>query len=127
MTYNSDKFEYSMDVYRTFEDIKNNPFNFIVGNGGLGKSTYLKQVQELLKNEHIPCLLIELKTLSDEIPLYNKINNFCVENKNEPFYLLLQKIKELNDIDRQIKDTLALYNENNDLSKTISHIFPILI
>lgn len=63
MTYESCNFTYTMDVYQRFNDIRHNPFNFIIGNGGLGKSTYLKQIEANLEKENIPCLLIELKTL----------------------------------------------------------------
>lgn len=91
MTYISPEVVYTMDVYKQFKDIRNNPYNFIIGNGGLGKSTYLKQIEVTLEKENIPCLLIELKSLSDENTLYNRINEFLrkITLKKFIFYWML--------------------------------------
>jgi len=102
LNYVSPNVIYSMDVYKKFNDIKDNPYNFIVGNGGLGKSTYLKQVKKRLNSEQIPCLMIELKTLTDEVSLYDRISNFCKENKSTEIYLLLDAVDEA--IDCNVKN-----------------------
>lgn len=94
MTYESCNFTYTMDVYQRFNDIRHNPFNFIIGNGGLGKSSYLKQIETTLEKENIPCLLIELKTLSDENTLYNRINQYLREINSKEIYLLLDAVDE---------------------------------
>ena len=102
MTYISPNFVYTMDIYEKFEDIKNNPYNFIIGNGGLGKSTYLKQIKTSLEKENIPSLLIELKSLSDENTLYNRIDQFLRKINSKEIYLLLDAVDEA--IDCNIKN-----------------------
>lgn len=102
MTYISPEVVYTMDVYKQFKDIRNNPYNFIIGNGGLGKSTYLKQIEVTLEKENIPCLLIELKSLSDENTLYNRINEFLRKNNSKEIYILLDAVDEA--IDCNIKN-----------------------
>lgn len=94
MTYISPEVVYTMEVYKQFKDIRNNPYNFIIGNGGLGKSTYLKQIEKTLEKENIPCLLIELKTLSDENTLYNRINQYLKKINSKEIYLLLDAVDE---------------------------------
>lgn len=93
---------YTMDVYKKFKDIRENPYNFIIGNGGLGKSTYLKQIKTTFEKENILCLLIELKSLSDENTLYNRINKFLINNNPKEIYLLLDAVDEA--IDCNIKN-----------------------
>ena len=102
MKYISPEFVYTMDVYKQFSDIRNNPYNFIIGNGGLGKSTYLKQIEATLEKENIPCLLIELKSLSDENTLYNRINQFVRKINSKEIYILLDAVDEA--IDCNIKN-----------------------
>ncbi|MBO8430492.1 hypothetical protein IAC76_03825 [Spirochaetes bacterium] len=101
MTYISPEVVYTMDVYKQFKDIRNNPYNFIIGNGGLGKSTYLKQIKTTLEKENIPCLLIELKSLSDENSLYNRINQYLRKLNSKEIYLLLDAIDEAIDCNIQ--------------------------
>ena len=101
MTYISPEVVYTMDVYKQFKDIRNNPYNFIIGNGGLGKSTYLKQIKTTLEKENIPCLLIELKSLSDENSLYNRINQYLRKINSREIYLLLDAVDEAIDCNIQ--------------------------
>lgn len=102
ITYVSPEIVYTMDVYKQFKDIRNNPYNFIVGNGGLGKSTYLKQIKTILEKENIPTLLIELKSLSEENTLYNRIAQFIKKNTSKEIYILLDAVDEA--IDCNIKN-----------------------
>lgn len=102
MTYVSPEVVYTMDVYKQFKDIRNNPYNFIVGNGGLGKSTYLKQIKTILEKENTQTLLIELKSLSEEKTLYNRIDQFIKKNNSKEIYILLDAVDEA--IDCNIKN-----------------------
>lgn len=102
MTYVSPEIVYTMDVYKQFKDIRNNTYNFIIGNGGLGKSTYLKQIKTTLEKDNIPNLLIELKSLSDENTLYNRIDQFVKKNNSKEIYILLDAVDEA--IDCNIKN-----------------------
>ena len=102
MTYVSPEVVYTMDVYKQFKDIRYNPYNFIVGNGGLGKSTYLRQIKTTLEKEKIPTLLIELKSLSEEKTLYNRIDQFIKKNNSKEIYILLDAVDEA--IDCNIKN-----------------------
>ena len=70
MSYISPEVVYTMDVYNQFQDIRNNPYNFIIGNGGLGKSTYLKQIKTTLEKENIP--------LPANIPAVARINSLGI-------------------------------------------------
>lgn len=94
MSYISPEIVYTMEVYKQFNDIRNNPYNFIIGNGGLGKSTYLRQIKTALEKENVPCLLIELKTLSDENTLYNRIDRYLKKINSKEAYLLLDAVDE---------------------------------
>lgn len=102
MTYISPKIVYTMDVYKQIKDIRINPYNFIIGNGGLGKSTYLRQIKTTLEKENIPNLLIELKSLSDENSLSNRIDQFVRKNNSKEIYILLDAVDEA--IDCNIKN-----------------------
>ena len=53
MKYENNEITWPLDSYYTFEKIINNKFSFIVGEGGLGKSTFLFQVEEKLKSKDI--------------------------------------------------------------------------
>ncbi|MCM1010548.1 MAG: hypothetical protein NC390_06705 [Fusobacterium sp.] len=115
LTYISSQVTYTMDIYKKFEDIRHNPYNFIIGNGGLGKSTYLKQIKAILDKNKIPCILIELRTLSDEIPIYSKINDFYrYHNNSKEIYLLLDAVDEA--IDCNVK------NIANKITEALSQI-----
>ena len=114
MTYISPEVVYTMDVYKQFKDIRNNPYNFIIGNGGLGKSTYLKQIKTTLEKENIPCLLIELKSLSDENSLYNRTNQYLRKINSREIYLLLDAVDEAIDCNIQ--------NVTNKICDAISQI-----
>lgn len=114
MSYISPEVVYTMDVYNQFQDIRNNPYNFIIGNGGLGKSTYLKQIKTTLEKENIPCLLIELKSLSDENTLYNRINQYLRKINSREIYLLLDAVDEAIDCNIQ--------NVTNKICDAISQI-----
>lgn len=102
MTYDSSDILRTLDVYSKFNDIKENLYNFIIGNGGLGKSTYLKQIKNQLDRKKIPCILIELKTLNDESSLYDVLNEYCKNHLNSSVYILLDAVDE--SIDCNVKN-----------------------
>ena len=114
MSYISPEVVYTMDVYNQFQDIRNNPYNFIIGNGGLGKYTYIKQIKTTLEKENIPCLLIELKSLSDENSLYNRINQYLRKINSREIYLLLDAVDEAIDCNIQ--------NVTNKICDAISQV-----
>ena len=77
MKYENNEITWPLDSYYTFEKIINNKFSFIVGEGGLGKSTFLFQVEEQLKSKDILCIRINLRDLSKEALLTEKLRRFA--------------------------------------------------
>lgn len=119
------EFQYSLLCYSIFKDIKSNSFNFILGNGGLGKSTYIEQVETYLISSNIPYKRVNLRELSDEQTLFDKIKQFCIKHKEaEESFLLLDSIDEaidlgIKNISSKIKDAINLALEINKNIKTI--------
>ena len=110
MHYQDTKFVLTMDDYVQFEDIKNNPYTFIIGNGGIGKSTYITQIQEKLERENIPFIRINLRDISQEKTLTEKILPFCISNKNLPeCFILLDALDEA--IDNKICNPNAMIQD----------------
>lgn len=118
-------FRYSLLCYSTFNDIKSNPFNFILGSGGLGKSTYIEQIETSLNSANIPYKRVNLRELSDEQTLFEKIKPFCSDNKkSEELFILLDSIDEavdlgIKNISSKIKDAIGMALEINENIKSI--------
>ena len=45
-------YDYSLSEYKKINDIIDNPYSIIKGNGGLGKSVFLTQMEDFLKKQN---------------------------------------------------------------------------
>lgn len=115
----------SMDNYYTFEKIKDAPFNFIFGNGGLGKSTFLLQIEKYLNKFAIKYKRVNLRELTNEKTLSERLYSFCADNSTrDNIYIILDAVDEAIDmgilnIDYIIKDAIKNCIDINSNIKTI--------
>ncbi len=123
--YRESEFVITMDDYVQFDEIRTYQYAFILGNGGIGKSTYLSQIQRSLENEGIPHIRINLRDVSQEKTLTEKILPFCISNKNIPeCFILLDALDEAIDNkicnpNAMIQDTISECFKQNPNIKTI--------
>ena len=111
MTYISPEVVYTMDVYKQFKDIRNNPYNFIIGNGGLGKSTYLKQTAIILIlaqiGSFIPADCAELEIVDKIFVRQGSTDD--ISNNSSSFMIEMNDLKFI--IENTTDDSLILLDE----------------
>ena len=107
--YNKDEeLRFGYESYLKISDILKNKYSIIVGEGGIGKSVFLSQIENYLKDNKIHYERINLRDLSNEIKLSDKIKNSCNVTNNE-FFILFDAIDEA--IDIGIKNISAIIND----------------
>lgn len=106
VTYKDSEVTVTMENYYTLEIIKKLPFSFIVGNGGLGKTTLLNQLQKELEAESKNNVRINLRNLSPEVTLTERLKQHLVVDKEQ--YIILDAVDEAIDIGIiSIADTIS--------------------
>lgn len=74
-----------MVAYKETENFinnKNEKFMIIVGNEGIGKTTFVKEIYEKYRNEH-NIILINIKEISTECQAIDKVKEICEKGKLE--------------------------------------------
>lgn len=113
---------YSLDDYAKVSDIIQNSFSFIVGNGGIGKSVFITQVEKYLQKEQIQYTRINLRDLTNQQTLFERINdNF---HTDEIYFVLLDSVDEaidigINNISETIIEAIEKCYKLNQNIKTI--------
>ncbi len=103
-------FDYSLKNYSQISDIIENKFSIIIGKGGLGKSTLLKQIENYLNDKNQLYKRVDLRTLVNEKSLNEQIFKFLQDkNFNKEIYLLLDAIDEA--IDHNIRNPIELITQ----------------
>lgn len=118
-----DKFFYSLNDYSKIADIIKNPFSFILGNGGLGKSVFLTQIEQYLRDNEIYSIRINLRDLTSQQTLFEKIKNKNFPTDKETF-ILIDALDEaidigFNNISEIIIDAIEKYCQYNSKTKII--------
>ena len=110
------KDEYNIDYYKDELSLANNLL--IYGEAGIGKSYYLYEFSEKLKNKDIPYLCIYCKytkTISDNIIKY-----IC--NIDREFYLIIDAFNELLiDEQRAMLNFFKMVKQNSNISLIVSY------
>ena len=96
VTYKDSEVTVTMEKYYTLKTIKSLHFSFILGNGGLGKTTFLNQLQKELEDESKHFIRINLRNLSTELTLTEKLKQQLVVNEEQ--YIILDAVDEAIDI-----------------------------
>ena len=103
-------YDYSLSEYKKINDIIDNPYSIIKGNGGLGKSVFLTQMEDFLKKQNNKYIRINLCSLTTESDLLTKINKFLIQTQqDEKKYILLDAIDEA--IDHNIRNPIELLSQ----------------
>lgn len=100
--------KFGYESYLKIPDILENKYSIIVGEGGIGKSILLSQIENYLENNKIKYKRINLRDLSNETKLFDKIKDFFNAN-DANFFILLDAIDEA--IDIGIKNISAIIND----------------
>ena len=123
--YRESEFVITMDDYVQFDEIRTYPYAFIIGNGGIGKSTYLSQIEKSFGNENTPYIRINLRDISQEKTLTEKILPFCISKKDsKECFILLDALDEAVDNkicnpNAMIQDAISECLKQNPNIKTI--------
>ncbi len=103
-------FDYSLDNYSQITDIVKNKFSIIIGGGGLGKTTLLKQIEDYLNNEKQLFKRINLRTLVNENSLNEQLFKFLQDKDcKKEIYLLLDAVDEA--IDHNIRNPIEVITQ----------------
>lgn len=103
-------FDYSLDNYSQITDIVENKFSIIIGSGGLGKTTLLKQIEDYLNDENQLYKRIDLRTLINENSLNEQLFKFLQDKDcKKEIYLLLDAIDEA--IDHNIRNPIEVITQ----------------
>lgn len=141
-------FDYSLKDYNQIIDIMENPYSIIIGSGGLGKSTLLKQIEEYLNERNQSYKRIDLRILVNENTLNELLLIFLRDKERDQIiYILLDAVDEA--IDHNIRNPIELITQSvkkvkenypntrfiitsrsnvntiNELSTSLAHIYSI--